>query len=247
MKIWKKLWVKIVTLIAGVLLILASMFFIYTGIYYKGDDTAWKALEGSDQVKVTETSDYYQFTPQENDTETGLIFYPGGKVQSTAYAPLAEALAEEGITTYIVKMPFRLAVLNQNGADKVIASNQEIENWYIGGHSLGGAMAAQYAASHYDQLKGLVLMGAYPIKDLKSAGLKFLSIYGSEDQVMNQDNFEKYKTNAPENAVYYEIEGGNHAYYGNYGEQKGDGEATITPSQQQETVVKEILSWITAD
>ena len=106
------------------------------------------------------------------------------------------------------------------------------------GHSLGGAMAANYAFNHENNLKGLVLLGAYSTQDLSETSLQVLSFYGTEDQVLNMGKYQNYFPNLPQNTIEFTIEGGNHAYYGNYGEQSGDGVATITAQAQQEQVVQ---------
>lgn len=95
-------------------------------------------------------------------------------------------------------MPCNLAVLDMNAANGIQEEFPDIHNWYIGGHSLGGAMAASYVAKHTSEYKGLVLLGAYSTKDISSSGLKVLSVYGSEDKVLNKDKYESNKTNLPQ-------------------------------------------------
>ena len=137
-------------------------------------------------------------------------------------------------------MPFNLAVLNSNAADTVLSKFNNIENWYIGGHSLGGAMAASYAAKHQDNLKGVVLLAAYPTKELD---IPVLSIYGSEDGVLNR---EKYKDSIgmAKNLSEIIIDGGNHAQFGNYGEQSGDNKSKISSEKQWNQTTNEILNFI---
>ena len=119
-------------------------------------------------------------------------------------------------------------------------------DWYIGGHSLGGAMAASYAANHSEQLTGVILFAAYPTKML-DASLTEISIYGSEDGVLNMQNVGAGKAYAPDAFYEYVIEGGNHAQFGNYGKQKGDGEAAISAQEQQRRTVDFILNALTVD
>lgn len=166
---------------------------------------------------------------------TGLIFYPGGKVDEKAYFPLMKKLSQSGITCVLVKMPFHLAVLDANAADQVYDKLPEIEHWYIGGHSLGGSMASSYAASNQDKIEGLILLGAYIYGDVSPN--QALTIYGSNDLVLDRS-----KITYTENIVV--IEGGNHAYFGNYGEQDGDGTASITRDEQQKQTVDVVISFI---
>jgi len=168
------------------------------------------------------------------DNETGLIFYPGGKVEAAAYYPLLDKLSKNGITCVLLKMPFNLAVFDIDAADKVYESLPDIENWYISGHSLGGAMASSYIEGNSDKLNGLILLGAYPINNEQ---LVTLAIYGSEDLGLDKSKLSSMKN-------VFEIIGGNHAYFGNYGEQKGDGKATISRDEQQKITVDEIIEFI---
>ena len=140
---------------------------------------------------------------------------------------------------FLVKMPFRLAVFGADRANALI-DQYEYENWYIGGHSLGGAMAANYAAGHAEQLAGVILLAAYPTKRIEK-DMMGITIYGSEDGILNPDKLKKGDQYMPEHSVKYVIEGGNHAQFGNYGKQKGDGEASVSDVKQQQETVEIIL------
>ena len=163
----------------------------------------------------------------------GLIFYPGGKVEHTAYAPLLKALAEEGWFCVLLEMPLRLAVLDADAADGIPEQFPFISEWYIGGHSLGGAMAASHAAKHAEDYEGLLLLVAYSTEDLTGTDLKVCSVYGSSDGVLNMEKYEQYRANLPENAVETVLEGGCHACFGSYGSQAGDGAHTMTAEEQR--------------
>lgn len=230
--------------LAAILVLTSVAVLVYLNIYYKADTFAESSLQSTEQISVTETSDYWVFSPTEAVSSIGYMFYPGGKVEESAYAPLLQALAEKGVTCVLLKLPFRLAVFDINAANTAIDKFPNITDWYVGGHSLGGAMAATYAAENSERLDGLILMGAYTTSDLSSSTLRMLSIYGSEDGVLNRENFEENKKNQPSDTSYYEIAGGNHAYYGNYGEQEGDNPATISQLQQQSATVDCIIAWL---
>ncbi len=200
---------------------------LYLNDYYHTDEQA--VLEFSSDITATEIAkNTLAFVPE--NAKTGLVFYPGGKVEYTAYEPLMKACADRGILCVLVKMPFNLAVLDVNAADGIAEKYPEIENWYVGGHSLGGSMAATYASKNTASIDGVVLLGAYSTSDLKD--IKVLSIYGSEDGVMNRDKYQKYLDNLPNDFTEYVIGGGNHANFGMYGEQKGDGISSLTPTEQ---------------
>nr|WP_320027239.1 alpha/beta hydrolase [uncultured Acetobacterium sp.] len=232
---------RIIKIIGIVLVVFIIGILTYLGDYYHADQTAYEALNSNDQVNVSEKGNLTIFTPTIGQAATGIIFYPGGKVEDIAYAPLMQALAKKGLTAVIVKMPFNLAVLNPNGADAVMEALPEINHWIIGGHSLGGAMASDYVAGHEDKVAGLVLMGAYPNQDLALSNHPVISLYGSNDQVLNRQAFEAAKVKMPLATTLYEISGGNHSGFGNYGQQAGDGIASISSAEQQDIAVGKIL------
>ena len=226
-----KKYLKIVLAILTTILVLSLGIFMYASDYYHATTEALAQTHSSQTVTVTTPSDDLMIFEPEH-AKAGFIFYPGGKVEYTAYAPLLHELAEEGILCALVKMPLNLAVLDINAADGIQALYPEIQNWYIGGHSLGGSMAASYLAKHQDKYNGLVLLGAYSTSDLSDTDLDVISIYGSNDQVLNTEKYETYKDNLPTDFTEFIIDGGSHAYFGTYGLQEGDGIATISNEEQ---------------
>ena len=211
---------------------------IYLGHYYHADHEAIGAFLPQDAT-WNEESGRIVFEPE--GATKGFIFYPGGKVEYTAYIPLMQACAEEGILCVLVEMPFNLAVFDVNAADGIQKGYPEIEEWYIGGHSLGGSMAASYLADHADDYEGLILLGAYSTADLSDTDLAVLSVFGSEDKVMNREKYEDNKANLPSNFTEFVIDGGCHAYFGMYGAQTGDGIPTIANEEQIRLTVENIV------
>lgn len=217
---------------------------IYFGTYYRAGDVAKASLEseyGMYGIVVEDRSDYVLFDgPNESDL---LVFYPGARVDYKAYAPLMRRLAEQGVDCALVKMPLNFAIFKQNAFDDVMDSlhvgYQPYEHFYIGGHSMGGAMAAIYASNNPEKVEALVMLAAYPTKPL-AKDLKVLEIYGSNDTVINREKLSEGAQYLPENAVVYEISGGNHAQFGDYGKQSGDSEATITADKQLDETVEQI-------
>lgn len=215
----------------------------YINDYYKADEIAVSLITApKTNVTITEENGVFTFKPQ-NATK-GVIFYPGGKVEATAYAPLMYALAEDGILSILVTMPGNLAVLDMNAADGICEQYPEIENWYMAGHSLGGSMAASYIAENSKEFDGIILLASYSTADLSGSELDVLSIFGSNDGVLNMEKYEECKPNLPEDFKEVIIDGGCHAYFGAYGEQEGDKKATITREEQIEITVNEILQFI---
>lgn len=227
----KKRTVFIVSCVAVVALALIAIlcFNAYVSDYYAADRDAISEVARVSETDIYELEDGVTvFKPL--NAKKGFIFYPGGKVEYAAYAPLMDTLASHGILCVLIEMPFNLAVLDINAADGIAEKFPRIEEWYIGGHSLGGSMAASYLAKNTDKIEGLVLLGSYSTADLTDS--RVLSIYGSEDRVMNREKYEKYKSNLPADFTEVEIDGGNHAFFGMYGHQEGDGRAKITPIEQ---------------
>lgn len=231
------IWTISVTLAVAIMIGVCS---IYVSDYYRADNTAITSFTASHSVSPNENPDGI-ITFEPIDPIAGFIFYPGGKVEYTAYVPLMSALAEEGVLCILTQMPFNLAVLDMNAAKGMTEKYPEIDNWYIGGHSLGGSMAASFVADNSDDFEGLILLGSYSTTQI---ALPVLSIYGSEDKVMNREKYDKYKSNINSSLTETVIEGGCHAYFGMYGAQDGDGTPSISNEEQINITVTEIIKFI---
>ena len=177
---------------------------------------------------------WYEFDPAQ-PSETGFIFYPGGLVDPAAYAPLMKQLSEQGLMSVIVPMPLDLAIFGVNKANDVIVAHPEIKHWIIGGHSLGGSMAAQYVKDNPTKVQGVAFWAAYPADnvDLSKLPIRFVSIRGSNDGLVTEAKVQNSLKNLPPDTEVILIDGGNHAQYGNYGPQAGDGQATLSREEQQ--------------
>ena len=230
-----------IALAAGLLAVVVGCG-LYLRDYYPAGEAALTALEPDAEVTVLADGNTTAFVPK-NGAEVGFVFYPGGKVEHTAYAPLLRQLAEKGVLCVLVEMPFRLAVLDQNAAKEIPGQYPEVTEWYIGGHSLGGSMAAACAAEHTELFDGLVLLAAYSTEDLRETGLRVLSAYGSEDGVLDLENYEEYRRNLPESVSETVIDGGNHACFGSYGPQDGDGTPRITAEQQMKETAELLVDF----
>lgn len=227
-----------ILVISTVLLFMVIAAILYVNDYYRADNVQ-EYLESSSNVKVTKIKNGWYFDGE--GTQSAYIFYPGGKVEAISYAPLLNMIAQNGIDCFLVEMPVRLAMFGINRADEII-KNYDYENWYLGGHSLGGAMSTSYA-SKSDKINGLILLGAYNVKDFISRDLDVLVIYGSEDKVINKEKIEKGRAlSSTDNYFEFCIEGGNHAWFGSYGEQRGDGKAKISHEEQWKNTVDEIIN-----
>ena len=244
MKQKKSLKFKIFAGIAISLIILVSAFFIYVSVYYKADSYAKENLKSDALVKVEKQGDIL-FKPLANDKKVGFIFYPGAKVEASAYAPLAKEIAAKGYTVIIAKMSFNLAILSPNKAENITSKYKKINTWAIGGHSLGGVMAASYAYKN-SEIKGLVFLASYAENknNFSDKPIKVLSLWGSKDKVADLNKVKAGKAIMPSNSEFIEIEGGNHGGFGDYGHQKGDGQATISNKQQMSAAAKYIIKFL---
>ncbi len=204
-------------------------------------DEALTALTSDDMVDV-ETDPWLIFSPKNATPSTAIIFYPGAKIEPESYSIFAKSIAIEGYLVIIAPMPVNLAILGANIANEIIIEFPAIDNWIMAGHSLGGSMAAKFTYENPTLIQGFILLASYPAEsnDLSNMNIPCLSIYGEFDTVLSQD-IPSTAPLLPENHTIYEISGGNHAYFGYYGEQKGDGTATITREQQHAETTTQIL------
>ncbi|MCM0647383.1 alpha/beta hydrolase [Clostridium swellfunianum] len=227
---------RIIAFLAFAVLIAFAANWLFSS--YKPADEA-VAVFNSSNVEVS-LDKYITFTPKNKTPDTALIFYPGGKVEPEAYAPLCSKIAAQGFMVIIPSMPLNLAVLSPEKADEVIKAYPSIKNWAVGGHSLGGVMAASFAKKHLNEVKALALFASYPQNkdDLSSAELKVLSVWGSEDGCADIGKIKAAENILPKTSVFKEISGGNHAQFGSYGFQKGDKEAKISSLEQQSLAVQ---------
>lgn len=227
----RKKWLLAGGIVLLILVILAGAFFWYVSDYYRAEDVALEVMAQDGGITV---QDNLTILSPTYPTDTALIFYPGAKVEAEAYLPLLDQIRQTGIACILVHMPFHMAIFDANAAQKVIAQFPEYQHWYIGGHSMGGAMASKFASDHPDQVDGLILLGAYIYGDYPDEDT--LTIYGSLNQSVEEH------IDYTENIV--EIEGGNHAQFGNYGPQKGDLPAAISAEEQQKQTVEAIEAFL---
>ncbi len=213
----------------------------YFGNYYEGDSTAQKAMFSTDKVQVVDEKDYIFFDGPGN--EKAMIMYPGGGVESEAYAPLMKGLAEAGIDCFLVRMPLHMAIFGEDRAS-MITENYSYDEFIMAGHSLGGSIAASYLAEHPDDFSGLILLASYSTYKIDD-NIKFLSVIGSEDGILNLDKYEESKNYRPkDNSFEIEIYGGNHAGFGCYGKQDGDNDATISQKKQRSETIAAIMEYM---
>lgn len=181
----------------------------------------------------------------EGAIKAGIVLYPGAKVENAAYSYYGQQLAEAGYAVFIPKLRLNFAIFDQQHAQKIIEANKEIEDWYVGGHSLGGVAAASFAKDS-EYVKGLILLASYPSGSagLADSSLHVLSLYASNDGLTKIADIEASKKLLPTSTQYVEIQGGNHAQFGLYGQQKGDLLSEISPLDQQQIMIEKTIDWL---
>ena len=228
----RKILISIATVVV-VLIVSVGIFFIYVNNYSRADETALLNLQSNELVNVSynDEYDFYAFEPTIAYTRA-FVFYPGAKVEAKAYAPLMQAYAKQGVLCILLDVNFNLAILDINAAKGVQAVYPCVEKWTIGGHSLGGTVAARYVYKHPGEYSGIVFLASYPDRDLSQLDIKAISLYGDKDGVLRKEKLEETKPQMPNNYTIIELPGCNHSQFGSYGLQKKDGEATASPQEQ---------------
>ena len=231
----------------ALLAVFAGIFLFWALNVAEPMETALVGLQSTERVEVL-SEPWLTFRPLNQDALQGFIFYPGGRVDARAYAPLARDLAEAGILVVIPSMPLNLAIFAPNSAQEIIDVYADIDRWTIGGHSLGGTMSAAFIQSHPEQVQQLILLAAYPADSLAALDhLRVLSIYGTTDGLLPPAEIEAKRALLPPDTVYLSIEGGNHGQFGWYGAQSGDNPATIDRASQQGQTVEAVKEFLQID
>lgn len=227
---------KIVKRVLFVLLVIVAVGAVGLTVWgnnaYPPLQPALDALQSDAQVNVTQHDGYITFEPVGAQPEVGLVFVPGGRVDYRAYSPALHQIAAQGYFVALVKVRINLAFFNINAPERVISQYPNIQTWSVGGHSLGGLAAANYAGKHLDEIKGLIFWASYPADDsLSNSSLSVMSIYGSND-LSGLEPYDGSRSQLPSATQFILIEGGNHAQFGSYGPQAGDKPATISAEEQ---------------
>ena len=198
---------------------------------------ATDCINGTENVNVSKIDQELLLDGPGNDT--ALIFYPGAKVEYTSYLPMLAKLSAKGVDCYLVEMPLNMAFFGKDSANDII-DDGNYTHYIMSGHSLGGAMAASYV-NETNRSDGLVLFASYATGEISKP---VLSIYGSEDKVLNMKSYNESMDMYTGNFTEFVIDGCNHAQFGYYGNQSGDGSSTISAKTQQKESVNEILDFI---
>jgi pimeloyl-ACP methyl ester carboxylesterase len=235
---------RFLLIISIIVLLLSTGFVVWALNAAPPGQAALAALVSDGQVTVTQTADYIAFQPSAMQPSTGLIFYPGGRVDYRAYAPVLHQIAAQGYLVVLVPVNLNLAFFEIEAGAPALRDFPEIQTWAVSGHSLGGVAASIFAANH-PEIRGIVYWASYPADDtLKNSDLKTLSIYGTLDGLATSETVEKNKGLMPVDAIFVPIEGGNHAQFADYGFQPGDNPATISPEAQWQQAARAVSDFL---
>jgi Alpha/beta hydrolase family len=236
-------WAGIVLLAVIVVGILG--FYIWSEQTYSATEKLTKTVHLGDDPLIEEKNDWLIFESEDSNGK-GVILYPGAKVEVEAYGYIGKSLSDKGYTVVIPEMPFHIAFLGINEAEKIISDFDEKLDWYLTGHSLGGVAAASYTYDHQDEVKGVIFLASYPTTsaDFSKSDMPVLSIYAENDGLTTGDDIEKSKKLLPSKAAFHKIDGGNHAGFGVYGPQKGDKKASISVWEQQDEIIQVMDDWM---
>ena len=196
------------------------------------------------KVEISKIDESTILFKSENNNKSALIFYPGAFVEYTAYKPLLAAIANRGINCFLLKMPLNFPLFNINAANKIKKKFSKIKNWYIGGHSLGAVSASFHLNFNLTGFKGAIFLSSYSLMDFSKSDVRILSIFGTEDKIINLKYYRAFKNKYRKNFKEIIIKGGNHSYFGMYGTMKKDGIPKITNIEQIDFTANEITNFI---
>lgn len=238
----KKIIKRIIVIVLILIVVLSVAFGLYVHDAYQPTEAAYQILNTANRRRY-DNHEPLIFKPK-GKIKAAFVFYPGGKVDYLAYAPLMSDLSGKGIFCVLPHMTFNLAMFSANAAKKPRKRYKKIKKWYIGGHSLGGVAAASYAYEHQEDYTGMIFLASYTTASFKDSKLTALSVYGSQDKVLNKKSYTKNKKNFPPHTREEIIKGGCHGGFGSYGHQKGDGEPSISAKRQQAITATIIADYI---
>lgn len=236
---------RILLAILAVVALIVVGFLVYAAMVMRGDRAAAINVWTNPAIAVTSTDHSIIMAPTGHAAGSGLVFIPGAKVDPYAYMYKLSGIVEKaGVTVVITKPTLNLAFFDQRLLSTFTSDVPAVSKWYVGGHSLGGVRACMLADS--PDVAGLVLFGSFCANDLSASAVKVLSISGSEDGLSTPSKIADSKNLLPADAQFVVIEGADHASFGDYGPQPGDGVATITSSQARDEITAALASFFPA-
>ena len=228
--------------VAGILLLAVVAFVVWGSLARPAEEAPLQAALADPAIEVV-LGPVVELRPAGSEPTRGVVFYPGARVHREAYiATWAPIVAATDTLVLIPRMPLNLAVFARSRADGLIADTPEVEEWWVGGHSLGGAMAASWLGDQEPgAVDGLTLWASFATAGAGLAqrdDLKVLSVSGSRDGLATPEDIAERRDLLPPDALMIEVEGMNHAQFGRYGPQRGDLEPTIAGAEAQSALTQ---------
>jgi pimeloyl-ACP methyl ester carboxylesterase len=241
----KRIWIA-----AG--LTVTVVFVVWSVIAFRAEPVARVAEASDAAVRVEKRDGVRRFIPSARSAATvGLLFFPGALVDPTAYAPLARAVADSGVTVALIELPRRGAF---GGADdpelfhraRAILSSGAGQRWVVAGHSRGAVVASRVASESPRGLAGVVLIGTTHPRDVDLSRLvvPVTKIVGTRDGIARPAAVEANRHLLPPATRWVRVEGGNHSQFGWYGFQPGDRFAGISADRQRAQMIAAVLATI---
>lgn len=237
----------------ALVLVAATAFVVWALDPYRAEPEPLARAERDPAVVVERGSDGVLITPAENPSGTGVVFYPGARVEADAYAAAwAPVVARTGVTVVVPDLRLNLAVLDSARGESAVGAAPEVSEWYLGGHSMGGAFAAQHLGSGDGGVEwaGLVLWASYATESAGLADrddLAVLSVAGGRDGVLPPSEVSERRPHLPGDADVNVVEGMNHAQFGAYGAQSGDAEPELTDAEAHEALAEVTAAFLQRD
>ena len=220
--------------VVALLLLLAALVYLRP---LHASPVAVEAMAGSPQVHVVDSANRIELSPTSATRTTGLVFYPGAKVDPRAYVPNLTPIAAAGYPVIILKVPYNIAFAGRNAAFRAMDAEPTVTRWVVGGHSLGGVVASSVAGSNDPRVRGLLLWASYPNSTLADRpSLQATSISGWNDGLATPAKVDAAKAKLPPDTRYVVIDGGIHSFFGDYGLQSGDGTPSVSRHAAQEQI-----------
>ncbi|GAB7093940.1 alpha/beta hydrolase [Halolamina litorea] len=237
-------WRQAIAVLFVVLLVGSGGVSLYFSMPYHGSESSVQQIRDDPQVTVTTEAGVHVISPAEADPTVGVVFYPGARVAPDAYySTFAPVAKRANVTVFVPKMPLNLALLGTDAAERVRSQHPGIRTWFVGGHSLGGVAACQYASSH--DVRGLVLFASYCNVDIRDEPFAVLSVTGSADTVLNRERYQEANTRLPPDTTSQEITGMNHTQFGSYRGQRGDSPAPLSYDEAHQRLADVLGPWLT--
>ena len=234
----RRAWSRVLGGLVGLLTTVAVLGALVWLRPYAATPAAVASPTGGAGVRVTDTAAHILITPKSGTPTRGLVFQPGARVDPRAYVPMLSQVSKEGVLVIVVKQPFDIGFLALTAPNSLIDAHPEVRSWVVGGHSLGGVTAARFAHDNPGLVKGLVLWASYPDQSIADrTDLAVASVSGTRDAFTTPADVAASRALLPHSTAYTAVDGAVHSFFGDYGEQPGDGTPTVGRAEAQRQVV----------